>query len=391
MTRNLKLREIFRVTDWWQSKAALLMGFVYLYAAWMAISFERMIELSLLSAVTIAGFASLGYLSNDFFDREKDLLAGKRNFLLGRSPILIFSLFVISLLLLVLPWWYLPFTLLTALFIGSELLLFFLYSVKPFRFKESGVAGLITDTLYAHVVPVLLALYTFSLAAAKPVLLLPVVILALWQMISGLRNILIHQHEDVGKDKLSGMKNFVARVPANQLVKYVKLLLISELFLSVLFFLSLSIGNYQFVFCVLLILFFALMIFIVFYNHGLSILLQTRWRYFPNPVFEKWMPVALLIILSSNDLRFFWFIPLHILVFNFSFLIQVNHYFIPAIARFFTFILKGIWYKFLTPARILLSLAANYFIYFLLRLFNIDLKKEQTTALGYFKKKITGK
>ena len=61
------MKAFFRIKDWWWSKAALLMGFVYLYAAWFGISFEKMVWLSLLSVSTIAGFASLGYFSNDFF------------------------------------------------------------------------------------------------------------------------------------------------------------------------------------------------------------------------------------------------------------------------------------------------------------------------------------
>ena len=39
---------IFRVKDWWWSKAALLMGLVYLFAAWYHISFEEFIPLSIL-------------------------------------------------------------------------------------------------------------------------------------------------------------------------------------------------------------------------------------------------------------------------------------------------------------------------------------------------------
>lgn len=385
------MKAFFRIKDWWWSKAALLMGFVYLYAAWFGISFEKMVWLSLLSVSTIAGFASLGYFSNDFFDREKDLLVGKRNFLLGKSPVLVFFLFTFSLLLLAWPWWYLPFNKISIALIAAELLLFFLYAAKPFRFKERGAAGIITDALYAHVVPVLLSLYTFMLAAEKPFFILAVILLLLWQTASGIRNILIHQYEDADKDRLGGIKNFAAGIPALKNLLYIKVLITCELILSMLFFLYLTSANSLFIYCPLLLLFFTLLVLIAFYNPGISVLLQTRWKYFPNPVFEKWIPVAVLAILSANDLRFLWFLLFHVVVFNSGFLIQSNHYFIPALIRFIDLIVKGIWYKILTPVRILFSLAVNYFIYFLLRLFKIDLKKEQTTAIDYFKKKITGK
>ena len=75
----------FRAEDWWKSKAALLMGFVYLFALWFDIPVRPFIPLSVLSIAVIIGFASFGYIVNDFFDKEKDRQAGKKNFLLDKS------------------------------------------------------------------------------------------------------------------------------------------------------------------------------------------------------------------------------------------------------------------------------------------------------------------
>ena len=81
----------FRVKDWWWSKAALLMGMIYLFAAWYHISLVQFVPLSVLSLITISGFASMGYLFNDLFDIEKDAAAGKSNFLAGKSPVFYFA------------------------------------------------------------------------------------------------------------------------------------------------------------------------------------------------------------------------------------------------------------------------------------------------------------
>ncbi len=93
----------FRVDDWWRSKAAMLMGMVYLFTLWFYIPFAHFAILALLSLATICGFAATGYLLNDFFDRAKDLKAGKRNFLVNRSPGVIVVCFTGALLCLLFP------------------------------------------------------------------------------------------------------------------------------------------------------------------------------------------------------------------------------------------------------------------------------------------------
>lgn len=379
------LGNLFRINDWWASKAALLMGLVYLYAAWFNIPFERMIVLSLLSVSTVSGFAAVGYLCNDLFDREKDVIAGKRNFLVGKSAVQIAFFYVVAFVLLVFPWKYLPATKFSVAIIVAELLLFFLYSVKPFRFKERAKAGVITDALYAHVVPAFLSLYTFSLAAEYKPAVLPVIVLLMWQLASGIRNILLHQQEDINNDARAGVKNSVSIMSPSTYAAYLKILIGAELAFSALLYVFLAPANLLFLFCPGLIIFFSVMVGIVFYNPGFSAFLQSRWKYFPNQVFEKWLPVASLCILARADWRFLLLGLVHITVFNFAFYTQLNHILGPAIKGGIMHLKNTLVYRVLIPIRILMSRGGNYFIYYLLRLFNIDLRKEQTSAVQYFK------
>jgi 4-hydroxybenzoate polyprenyltransferase len=67
----------FRAEDWWIGKASLLLGLVYLFSIRFRISFSDFWLWGLCSLVTIIGFASLGYLVNDYFDQEKDARVGK--------------------------------------------------------------------------------------------------------------------------------------------------------------------------------------------------------------------------------------------------------------------------------------------------------------------------
>lgn len=381
------LGNLFRINDWWASKAALLMGLVYLYAAWFSIPFDRMVILSLLSVSTVSGFAAVGYLCNDLFDREKDLIAGKRNFLVGRQPWQIVFFFLVAFILLVFPWRYLPATKISLAIIALELLLFFLYSVKPFRFKERAQAGVITDALYAHVVPTFLSLYTFSLAAEYKPPVLPVILLLMWQLASGIRNILLHQQEDISNDARAGVRNSVAAMSSDTYAAYLKMLIGAELVFSALFYIFLAPVNVLFLICPGIIVFFSVMVGIVFYNPGFSAFLQSRWKYFPNQVFEKWLPVASLCISARADWRFLLLALSHITVFNFAFYTQLNHILGPAIKGGVIHLKNTLVYRVLIPIRILISRVLNYFIYYLLRLFNIDLRKEQTSAVQYFKNK----
>lgn len=377
---------MFRAKDWWASKAALLMGLVYLYAAWLGIPFLHAVWLSLLSFCTVVGFAATGYLCNDFFDRDKDALAGKYNFVAGKSPALIVLLLAGSLLLLFGPWLYLPFTKLSALLIGLQLLLFLLYSVRPVRLKERGVPGIVTDALYAHTLPALLSYYTFATAMGKPVQVLPLTLLLLWQFTTGLRNILIHQYDDVAHDRVAMVSNLVANMPTVTLFAVFKLLIGLEVLFSVLFFSVLATGNYWFLLAVGVVLFFLAMVVVIFYNPGFSTFINTRWRYFPNPVFEKWLPVVCLVVSAVSYRPFLLLIPMHLLVFNPGFFVQINNHIVPAVKNGIVLTVKGIYYKVIIPVRILFSLALNYLLYYVMKLiFGVDLKQEQVSAWGYIK------
>lgn len=381
-----RFSNMFRAKDWWASKAALLMGLVYLYAAWFGIPFLHAVWLLSLSFCTVVGFAATGYLCNDFFDRHKDSLAGKYNFVAGKSPVVLVLLLAGSLLLLFVPWLYLPFTKISALLIVLQLLLFVLYSVSPVRLKERGVPGMVTDALYAHTVPALLSYYTFAIAVDMPLQLLPVVLLLLWQFTTGLRNILLHQYDDAAHDRVAMVNNLVAHIPTVKLFALFKVLIGLEILFSVLFFSVLAIDNSWFLMAVGVILFFLAMVVIIFYNPGFSTFINNRWRYFPNPVFEKWLPLVCLLVSAVNYRPFLLLIPLHLLVFNRGFFIQLNNYLVPAVKNGVVLAVMGVYYKVIIPVRILFSLAVNCLLYYVMKLvFSVDLKQEQVSAWGYIK------
>ncbi|HLP50936.1 MAG TPA: hypothetical protein VK154_08630 [Chitinophagales bacterium] len=376
----LKGKGIFRLNDWWMSKAAMLMGMVYIFTLWFGIPFPQFLNLALLSLATISGFASTGYLLNDFFDREKDFKAGKENFLLGKPAWLILLLFIVSISLLFLPWIKLPFDRFSLALIVAEVLLLLAYSLPPIRLKERGMAGIITDSLYAHTVPVVLACYTFSLAAGYGLVVLPVILLVVWQSAMGVRNILIHQADDMELDKLSGSKNWVQQLSPGYFYKCIWRIILVEVIGSLAFFSWLCYEQVSFWPVILVVCFLCLMALIRFKEAGIKQMLESRSRVFPNAVFEKWIPVAVLFVLGFSNFLFWLVLVLHVAVFS------LQTYF-KAAAQGNIYGAKLYWRLERIPFRAPFSFAVNYCIYCVFLLAGVNLKKENMSALDYLNRK----
>jgi len=357
------------------------MGMVYLLTAWFEIEFEKFIPLALLSLATISGFASLGYLLNDFFDREKDARAGKKNFLAGKSPLLVILFFLISISFLLLPWKFLPFDNFSAALIISQVLLFLIYSIPPVRLKERGLAGIITDALYAHSLPVVLAAYTFSLAAERAFPVFPVILLFAWQTLTGVRNILIHQADDLRSDKKSGEKNFVPEIYPKPFHSIVKYLIFSELLFSLVFFGMLTFSQPLFLICMVAIFIVSALV-ALFHEKGVEQLLKGGWKFFPNNLFEKWLPPSVLIALSVIDNRFIAILLLHLALFNFDFYTQMA----MRVALPLVYLVKDVVLRVIALFRIASAALLNHSIYYCFLIFGVDLKKENSSALDYLRK-----
>jgi len=371
----------FRVNDWWWSKAALLMGMIYLFAERYHISFEKFIPLAVLSLTTITGFASMGYLFNDLFDIEKDTLAGKRNFLAGKSSLATLVFFLASAVFVLLPWWFLPKNKFSFILIGVQFGLFIIYSAPPIRLKERGLAGIITDALYAHGIPAILAAYTFALAAHYVFPTADIFVLFAWQTVAGFRNILIHQAEDLEADKKAGSKNFVTGMESEDFYSALKCLIGVELLLCISFFGVLCSGNLLFAVCMAVILALSITVLILFRHQTMPRFLNSLWRYFPNNLYEKWLPAVYLALLTLGDAWFVILLILHFGIFNFNVYVQLADK------------LYGVWKSIafkgmLISLKIWFSYPVNYFIYYLLRLFGVDLKKENISALDYLRKRL---
>lgn len=202
----------FRLSEPWHYKAPFLISVVYFFLYAGSVRFRDAILCVPSALCTIAGIAGIGYLSNDLADRDEDRRAGIANATQDLSTRRLTVLMAIFGACALLPWiLFAPVNWICIGLLALEFLLFIAYAVPPFRLKERGLLGPITDALYAHANPALLCGYTMYLATGRsyPRARWFLGFLCVWQFFLGLRNILQHQITDAAKDRAAGTATWV--------------------------------------------------------------------------------------------------------------------------------------------------------------------------------------
>lgn len=367
---------LVRADDWRLSFLPFIMGSVYLWIWWFKITLSlSSLFIFFLSFITTVGFASLGYLINEFFDQEFDNRAGKINKLSVLNYKIIGLLFLVSLSCTFLPWLWLPSNMLSWAIIIFQVLLFLFYSVPYIRLKEHFILSIITDSLYAYLVPLILSFYTFSLFTHQSIIPFWFYFFMLNVFFVGIRNIIIHQIKDILKDKTSGLKTLPMVLGTKK--TYQMLLIVSFyegffflVFLNTLF----SCSKYIFIFsifCYIILCFFGAKKYNE--NDDMSYIKL-------NFVYHILFPLCSALMMIYHD---FWWATL--LLLHLTLLVPVSFYrkIASVVKSIYSVIIKII----LVDVRNVLSLIINLPIYWVFRLFGVNLKKEQTSAIAYFKKR----
>lgn len=286
--------------------------------------------------ITLVSLSSFGYLLNDLSDIESDARAGKRNILAG-FPVLVSILLVLASLGIAIAGWLKQFggqafghKLIPSILFLLQLVLLIIYSVKPFRLKERGLAGVIADALYGHLNPALITIFTlfgFRIFEAQDTLLKSIMLFnvtALW-FIKGIRNILLHQLEDRKRDRKAQTHTFVVSHHALTILNFINRVLIpfeAVLLLGFVFEVSYVIPPF-----ILSIIVFAIINYLKFSGWKLGFLpkrqLKFKFLYFLNDYYEGWFPVFLLIIFSVYNRWALILLSLHLLIFP-TFIMQLR-------------------------------------------------------------------
>jgi 1,4-dihydroxy-2-naphthoate octaprenyltransferase len=206
-----RLATVARAGEWWEYKLVPTFAMFYATALAGGIPLHTLWPAALLLLVAIGVGAAYVSILNDVTDRQEDAAAGKPNRMAGRSPVAIALFLAVPIavgLVVVWNWRDDPLRLIPYLAAWTA---FSLYSLRPFRLKARGAAGVLADACGAHLFPTLVAVaivLRFAGIEPNPVWLAAT---SLWAFAYGLRGILWHQLLDAEADRAAAVSTFVQR------------------------------------------------------------------------------------------------------------------------------------------------------------------------------------
>ena len=301
---------------WWDYKIPPLLSLCYIAFMLQPRSFGQATASLLCFLLWIIATASAGYLMNDVADQDDDIVAGKINYAARLSKPMQFGLILGFVATGFLPWLYLPMTAPILILIILELFLLAAYSFRPFRFKEKIFFGPFCDALFGHTIPSLIAILA---VAGKDAVFGSVffMILALWQLARGWRNILVHQIDDRKNDRAADTKTFVTKYGPFFTIRLINRVILPVEFILFLIFLFYLIIPLPW-------LFIGFIVFIIFTGLQFSIWkffslnkrhFLKKFLYFLNNYYENWMPVIVIISLVSISFSYIVWLFFHLLLF----------------------------------------------------------------------------
>lgn len=328
-------KNFMRISNWWHYKAAPLMAFIYAKAYINVIAPLELASVALVFFVAVVGIASLGHFINDIADIKEDERSGKENFVSKLNKNQIILSIVLLLLLSVLPWFYLK---IDAFIIGLlilQLVLFLVYSFKPFRLKKRHLWGVVADTLYGQIIPALVVLAVFSYYGHSLVLFHPInpfsFVLIFWLFCKGGRNIILHQLDDRKTDKYVGTNTFVVKFGCVFSLNLINRIILPLEFVSFAFLLYFASNVFAYFY-----LFFAAFLVFTFFKFSLWKVfvlpprqMRFKFLFFLNDFYEDWLTVVMLAYLISLNSFFVFYLIIHLLLFPktvVNFVKDINHF-----------------------------------------------------------------
>jgi 4-hydroxybenzoate polyprenyltransferase len=205
----VKLAGIVRAKDWWAYKIPPLLGVAYVLVLVGEVPFRTGAWALAVFLVFLVATASFGYFLNDLCDIGADRLANKRNIAGELSLSSRLAVWSGLLAMVVVPWLWLPASDPILLLVLLELALFVAYAVPPLRLKARGAPALVVDALYAHTVPMLITVLTFTALAEHVASGVALGLVAGWSFLTGFRGILLHQVDDLAGDLKAGSRTAI--------------------------------------------------------------------------------------------------------------------------------------------------------------------------------------
>lgn len=213
-----------RAAEWWEYKFVPIFALFYATGVMLDAPLTTLWPQILILLLALVPGAVYVSVLNDLTDRDEDLAAGKTNRLVGRSTGTVAALLALPLAVGagVMFMWRQDLVILCLY--AAAWLSFTLYSVRPFRLKTRGLAGVLADAGGAHLFPSLLAVVLTFRAVDHPLDLRWFSATGLWALAYGLRGILWHQLSDVANDRAAGVRTFAERHSGSRVAAVAKYL-----------------------------------------------------------------------------------------------------------------------------------------------------------------------
>lgn len=311
----MRLLQQVRASDWWIYKIPPILVVFYLIASFSDKNITDCLYCLLFILGALIAGASFVSIINDYSDIEHDKLAAKSNYMASISPRK--RLFILIIFIL----FGLVFTLSMRLNSFAQIayilsyLSFVLYSCYPFRFKERKWLGVFADAAGSQLFPFLfVAFFTcnFLEVQMEPLFFW---LISVWALCSGIRGILYHQLHDQSNDIKSNLNMVVQNLNDKTLKKIGGVLVALELIA-----IAFIIIKYHLMISSIAFLLYAIYLLLRIKIHNVEIIAlnYTRESYaiFLFEFYQVFWPVAILVTLCSQDLKYLILLALHLLLFN---------------------------------------------------------------------------
>lgn len=309
------LIKIIRATEWWEYKfppILVIPYFIILSDTNLKLSTVVCSVLFIIAALVVGAI----YVSilNDITDIKEDAIAGKNNNMAKHSRVKQFFILSIPICLALSFCWFLRENNFALAFYVLSYVSFTLYSVPPFRLKKRGVLGLFADASGSQMLPTLFAVTFVSHYSHHQLSTIEILAIAAWSLSFGLRGILWHQFHDLDNDVRSGLYTIVQRMGRRTTIATGLLIITIELIAFL--WLMYAIGNQY--------LYIALLLYIIYMLYrikksDLEIIIikytSPNFDIVMNVFYQVFLPIATLILISTNRPEFLGLTALHLLLF----------------------------------------------------------------------------
>jgi hypothetical protein len=207
-----------RAGEWWEHKLVPIIALFYAAAASAGTAILAGAPSLLLLLGALVPGAVFVSIVNDLTDVEEDAVAGKVNYMRGRSRgFAAFALGVPLIAGLAFAWLWSDDPPLLLAYLAAWLA-FALYSARPFRLKGRGWAGAVADAAGANLFPALVAVLLAFRAAEAAIDPLFVAAAGIWAFAFGMRGIIRHQLADLEADRTAEISTVAQREPKSRLL-----------------------------------------------------------------------------------------------------------------------------------------------------------------------------